>query len=271
MKNFVRLLLIFTISLSPLALVLAQTTTPAATSSEITIERLGQQIKSLLAQIEDLKSQVEAVKTELKFTKALQRGMTGNDVKELQEFLKKFPDIYPEGLVTGYFGPLTETAVKKLQEKQGIETVGVVGPKTLTKINELLSEGAGASGVTPPGLLTAPGIQKKIEAPAIATPPATTVTPLTATATTQATAAAISATATPASTASLVTTITSLPEKPWDVTVSGSDYIVTTVDLEKNTGHLLRVSSDGKVSTIASLNRRLAGVAISGPDYYVLD
>ncbi len=72
------------------------------------------------------------------------------------------PEIYPEGLITGYFGPLTRRAVKRFQKIAGIEQVGVVGPKTLSKINELLEEGAGASGKVPPGLLIAPGIRKKL-------------------------------------------------------------------------------------------------------------
>ncbi|PIW91858.1 MAG: hypothetical protein COZ89_02970, partial [Candidatus Nealsonbacteria bacterium CG_4_8_14_3_um_filter_37_23] len=69
--------------------------------------------------------------------------MREDEVKTLQEFLKTppagGPDIYPEGLVTGYFGSLTEKAVKKFQEKNGIEPIGTVGPKTRAKINELLS------------------------------------------------------------------------------------------------------------------------------------
>jgi len=43
-----------------------------------------------------------------------------------------------------------------------LDQVGNVGPKTLSKINELLTEGAGSSGKIPPGLLIAPGIQKKL-------------------------------------------------------------------------------------------------------------
>ncbi|TSC91383.1 MAG: Peptidoglycan binding protein [Parcubacteria group bacterium Licking1014_17] len=77
-------------------------------------------------------------KTESKFTKSLYRGIKNNEVKVLQEFLKKFPEIYPEGLITGYFGHLTEAAVKRLQGKYGIETVGIVGPKTRQKLNELV-------------------------------------------------------------------------------------------------------------------------------------
>ena len=42
-------------------------------------------------------------------------------------------------MVTGYFGLLTEAAIKRLQEKHGIESIGIVGPKTRAKINEILS------------------------------------------------------------------------------------------------------------------------------------
>ncbi len=171
--------------------VLAQT----SNSTETLILQLQQQIKALQEQITKLRAEVsstktelEAIKTELKFTKALSRGATGDEVKQLQEFLKQFPDIYPKGLVTGYFGPLTEAAVRKFQENHDIETIGVVGPKTLSKLNELFTEGAGKSRVIPPGLLIAPGIQKKLETPATTTTSVpiastTTTTQLTSTST----------------------------------------------------------------------------------------
>lgn len=73
------------------------------------------------------------------FTKNLGRGISGNEVQRLQEFLKTMPEVYPEGLVTGYFGVSTERAVKKLQMKYGIESMGSVGPKTRMKLNALFS------------------------------------------------------------------------------------------------------------------------------------
>jgi len=59
-------------------------------------------------------------------------------VKHLQQLLAKDTSIYPEALVTGYFGPLTEEAVKRFQGKHTIvssgtpETTGygLVGPRT---------------------------------------------------------------------------------------------------------------------------------------------
>jgi len=92
--------------------------------------------------------------TAIIFTKNLQLGSTGDEVKKLQEVLKQYPDVYPEGLVTGYFGLLTEKAVKRLQIKFGIELAGVVGPLTRSKLNDVvatpvtvISKVIGATGV----------------------------------------------------------------------------------------------------------------------------
>ena len=67
---------------------------------------------------------------------------TGGDVTKLQMFLAKDKSIYPEGLVTGYYGLTTEEAVKRWQAANGIvssgtsETTGygVVGPSTRGKM-----------------------------------------------------------------------------------------------------------------------------------------
>ena len=72
-------------------------------------------------------------------------GSRGNDVTALQNFLKsQGADIYPEGLVTGYYGVLTTAAVGRFQLQNGVVTsasdpgYGYVGPKTRAKINSLL-------------------------------------------------------------------------------------------------------------------------------------
>ena len=83
------------------------------------------------------------------FTENLVRGARGEEVKELQCLLSLFPDVYPEGLVTGYFDSLTEEAVKKFQEKYAEEILvplglsegtGFVCPATRAKLYELASE-----------------------------------------------------------------------------------------------------------------------------------
>jgi peptidoglycan hydrolase-like protein with peptidoglycan-binding domain len=57
-------------------------------------------------------------------------------------FLAEYPALYPQGLVTGYFGTLTKQAVIRFQREYGIDPVGRVGPITLSKINSLMSGGA---------------------------------------------------------------------------------------------------------------------------------
>lgn len=85
----------------------------------------------------------------------LSLGMTGTDVYDLQTFLAKDSSIYPQGLVTGYFGPLTAQAVRNFQSRYGISPVGRVGPITLAAINSQMS---GTVSTSSP--LAAPSISK---------------------------------------------------------------------------------------------------------------
>ncbi|OHA17205.1 MAG: hypothetical protein A3H57_01865 [Candidatus Taylorbacteria bacterium RIFCSPLOWO2_02_FULL_43_11] len=70
-------------------------------------------------------------------TSQLSEGSTGSQVTELQVFLAKDSAVYPEGIVSGYFGSLTRAAVIRFQAKYGIAQVGEVGPVTSAKINAL--------------------------------------------------------------------------------------------------------------------------------------
>ena len=76
----------------------------------------------------------------------LEVGSRGDDVKELQTFLRE-EGSYPNGRVTGYFGPLTKKAVQRFQNKYRAEILtpngfksatGMVGSATRKKINDLL-------------------------------------------------------------------------------------------------------------------------------------
>jgi peptidoglycan hydrolase-like protein with peptidoglycan-binding domain len=77
------------------------------------------------------------------FKRDLKSGMSGNDVRILQEFLKTMPAIYPEGTVTGYFGALTRKAVIEFQKKFKLTTsskdkeYGIFGKTTRAKFNEV--------------------------------------------------------------------------------------------------------------------------------------
>ena len=106
-------------------------------------------IVQLQAQLQQLLGQqaVAGIPAGYQFAESLSLGDRNIEVKYLQIFLKnQGADIYPQGLVTGYFGYLTLNAVKKFQLKYGIITpqttwkiAGYVGPETRTKINEILA------------------------------------------------------------------------------------------------------------------------------------
>jgi peptidoglycan hydrolase-like protein with peptidoglycan-binding domain len=128
------------------------TTTISDQNSDDTVSKLKAIIADLLAKIKLLQSQIQNKDTsgtleEYVFNKPLYYGQNGEDVEHLQIFLKdQGEDIYPEGLVTGYFGNLTEKAVIRFQLKYGIidfqdsPFAGYVGPSTRLKINELIGK-----------------------------------------------------------------------------------------------------------------------------------
>lgn len=65
-------------------------------------------------------------------------GASGEDVSRLQAFLSKDSSIYPQGLVTGYYGQATEDAVQRWQAAHNVVAsgtpmttgFGVIGPMT---------------------------------------------------------------------------------------------------------------------------------------------
>ncbi|TSC95217.1 MAG: hypothetical protein CEN87_229 [Parcubacteria group bacterium Licking1014_1] len=107
-------------------------------------------IKKLLDQIDYLKKEIAKFRSCSQLNSNLYFGMlNNNEVRCLQEFLKsQSSDIYPEKLITGYFGNLTKLAVIRFQEKYSPEILtssglrrgtGYVGFKTRQKINRLIS------------------------------------------------------------------------------------------------------------------------------------
>jgi len=99
-----------------------------------------QQVQQVVGQTAGVPSACQGVT----FTRTLKLGMRGNDVQCLQALLNVSPQ-------TGYFGPLTRSAVIKFQEDHADEILapvgltrgtGVVGPSTRAKLNAMLSGGA---------------------------------------------------------------------------------------------------------------------------------
>lgn len=90
-------------------------------------------------------------------TSQMDLGSTGANVSQLQTYLATNASIYPSGLVTGYFGPLTQAGVERFQVAQGIVSSGTpgttgygrVGPTTLIRLNNLMGSGQVSSNAVP--------------------------------------------------------------------------------------------------------------------------
>ncbi|MBU3925945.1 peptidoglycan-binding protein [Patescibacteria group bacterium] len=176
-------------------------------SSAVTVDELNVQINALLQQIQQLQSQLQSLISIGASTGSstptptmpagtvaycspsmsynLYFGLTDNDsenqVSQAQNFLAQWTDIYPEGLVTGYYGPLTESAIKKFQCNHGIvcsgapETTGygAVGPLTRAKIRCL----CGWCSPTPTPSFSPTPLATPISTPSSTPTPAVTPTP----------------------------------------------------------------------------------------------
>ena len=119
----------------------------AAQTTAVDRQALLNQIEALLKQVQDLQNalaQLQAQKpqaiTRVSYiVSPLQQGDSGDSVKIVQALLAADPAIYPEARITGFYGPLTVAAVRRFQEKNGIEALGVVDPKTRAKLDEVLA------------------------------------------------------------------------------------------------------------------------------------
>lgn len=91
----------------------------------------------------------------LQTNRQMKRGNSGGSVSTLQQFLAQ-QGVYSASLVTGYFGPATESGVQKWQASHGVVAYGTpattgygnVGPATLRAMHAGCSGGAytGSSG-----------------------------------------------------------------------------------------------------------------------------
>ncbi|MEK7654438.1 MAG: peptidoglycan-binding protein [Patescibacteria group bacterium] len=117
---------------------------PSASFAQSPNSKFNSVFQNFKSKIVKLWSKAEVFKKpETNFSKIAQLaqilrfGTRSTEVEDLQKLLKQSPEIYPEGLVTGYFGPLTEAAIKRFNEKNGIKSVVVVGQDIQANVTEL--------------------------------------------------------------------------------------------------------------------------------------
>ncbi len=93
-------------------------------------------------------------------TTQLDFGSQGQEVTDLQTYLSTNSNWYPSGLVTGYFGGLTQGGVQKFQTSEGIVSSGTpastgfgrVGPTTMAHLNAAMNPGNQSTLYTVPVL-----------------------------------------------------------------------------------------------------------------------
>ncbi|MEK7638946.1 MAG: peptidoglycan-binding protein [Patescibacteria group bacterium] len=71
------------------------------------------------------------------FDQALTPGDTSKKISHLQVLLASEPKIYPEGLVTGYYGQLTSSALVRFQTKYKLPQTGIADRATLDKLQKV--------------------------------------------------------------------------------------------------------------------------------------
>lgn len=95
------------------------------------------------------REKVNIKESNFSFTKNLTLKNQNSDVTELQKCLAKDKEVYPEGVISGYFGVKTKVAVIKFQEKYRQDILipaglssgnGEVKPLTRQKLNEICFE-----------------------------------------------------------------------------------------------------------------------------------
>lgn len=115
---------------------------------------------ALKVQIKATKSDLKQAKKELRFARSLVRGMSGDDVRDLQELLAQDSSLFSLADVSGFFGPRTEVALREFQRKHGIGAIGIFGPQTQAKIFALF-----AGRELPAGIIARLGLETSSTTP----------------------------------------------------------------------------------------------------------
>jgi uncharacterized protein YkwD len=121
-----------------LALYVAPTPALAASREDLLaqIERLQELIVKLTAELHE---KIFNENKNFRFERNLSIGSVGSDVERLQTFLSKNTQFYPEALVTGYYGEMTNRAIGRLKAEYQI-TEDAFGEKTRETLNKLFQE-----------------------------------------------------------------------------------------------------------------------------------
>ncbi len=108
-------------------------------SSGLTPLQLEAQVVALKDEIKTLRTELTKYRLSAVFVRpSLKPGDQGDDIKGLQIFLGAIPDVYPENVQSGKYGPATERAVRVFQDREGLKINGKVDVETMQKVFDLI-------------------------------------------------------------------------------------------------------------------------------------
>lgn len=110
-----------------------------AASREELLAHIQRLQKIVLQLTEELHEKIFNENKNFRFERNLTIGSRGNDVSRLQTFLSKNTQFYPEGLITGYYGEMTDRAIGRLKNEYQI-TESNFGVETRKTLNQLFQE-----------------------------------------------------------------------------------------------------------------------------------
>jgi peptidoglycan hydrolase-like protein with peptidoglycan-binding domain len=114
-----------------------------AQAQEPTREELLAQLESLTQILAELQARVASTSTavgESTFSNLMVEGSENDSVALLQRVLASDPNIYPEALVTGYFGDMTENALRRFQTLWNLEVTGTFTNETRFVLSAALAK-----------------------------------------------------------------------------------------------------------------------------------
>ena len=124
------------------AIVVSPTQTPLAQP----IIGKGDPLAAIEAQLKIIAQQIAALQSTRTVVsiwdgsgETLAEGSRGPEVAEFQRLLAGLSGIYPEGVVSGYFGPLTKEAVRRFQRSRNLAVTGVIDSITRAELKEATS------------------------------------------------------------------------------------------------------------------------------------
>ncbi len=141
--------------MSVAVLALAITITPFVSHAQSAdVADLVSRMKAIVAEMDSLKREFESLQTQVSapsstpapattavsgsvlgaattnLQTAVVQGATNGTIEKVQRLLATDTAIYDHPFVTGFYGPATESAIKRLQTRFDMQPVGVVGPAT---------------------------------------------------------------------------------------------------------------------------------------------